>query len=87
MNGPKPRKLYAEMGVDFERGDTMGMDVVHVFFGDELIITLDPIRESKAGHGDDSSYFYAEEEAIVAETVAPLLRRLFEQALKETKDD
>jgi hypothetical protein len=52
--------------------------VVAVYFGSELIVELPMIRESKASHGDDSRYYDEEEEAIVAETVAPYLRKMFE---------
>jgi hypothetical protein len=53
-------------------------DVVIVRMGEtqiaELPITAD---RNRAGDGDDSTYFYAEDRRVVEETVAPFLRRLF----------
>ena len=57
------------------------MDVVVVRFGGVDVASMPPIRKSKAGHGDDSSYFISEEEDIVAETVAPVLQRMFTAAM------
>ena len=58
--------------------------VVTVHFGETLIATLPPVRESRAGHGDDSTFFDAEDRAIVEETVAPYLARLFTVAPEVT---
>ncbi len=73
----EPIALTASLGYDFDAPGRILPEVVIVFFGDTEIISLPPIRKSRAGHGDDSSYFQQEERAIVEETVAPLLRRLF----------
>lgn len=48
--------------------------VVEVLFGDTVIATLKPSRESNYGHGDDSSFREAEEREITEETVAAWLR-------------
>ncbi len=76
----EPITLSAALGYDFDAPHEQGKSlprVVMVFFGDTEIISLPPVRESRAGHGDDSSYFAQEEQTIIEETVAPLLRRLF----------
>ena len=52
---------------------------VVVYFGDEFIANLPPVTTSRAGHGDDSTYFKSEDERIVDETVAPYLRRVFDE--------
>ncbi len=76
----EPVTLTAALGYDFsgEYGGDEGVPrQVIVFFGNEEIITLPPIRKSHASHGDDTGFFQEEERSIVEETVAPLLRRLF----------
>lgn len=50
---------------------------VVVTLGSAVVAALDPVRESNAGHGDDSSYFASEERAIAEETAAPYFTRLF----------
>lgn len=53
--------------------------VVEVTLGDTSIAVLPPVRASRAGHGDDSSYFLSEERAIAEETAAPYLRTVFQK--------
>jgi hypothetical protein len=60
-----------------------GKDVVLVQLGDEVIAKLEPIRESDAGDGDDSSFFLEEERSIAIETVAPILAHMFDKAMGE----
>jgi hypothetical protein len=71
--------LTADLGWEFQGEGRDGKEVVVVWFGDAEIAKLPPARKSRAGHGDDSSFFDAEEQAIVEETVAPFLRRIFER--------
>ena len=61
--------------------DNNPTEVVGVFFGDVKIAEIPPAVTSRAGHGDDSTYFASEERRIVAETVAPVLEHIFDNAL------
>ena len=62
-NGPKPQRLTAQMEWRNIPGTEELTDVVTVRFGEVEVATMPPCRESKAGHGDDSTYFTSEEEA------------------------
>lgn len=60
-------------------------DRVHLYLGEtqiaELPVTAEP---SRAGHGDDSSFFEAEERRIIEETIAPYLQRIFAPPIETT---
>jgi hypothetical protein len=81
---PKAMKLTAQMEYRNVPGTGELMEVVTVRFGQIDVLTLPPCRTSKASHGDDSSYFRQEQEDIVAETVAPVLTRMFAAAMVES---
>jgi hypothetical protein len=75
-------ELEAELGWSLESLEREGYseyDQVTVSLGGTAVAVL-PLTAapSRAGHGDDSTYFKAEERRMVEETVAPFLRRLFE---------
>lgn len=56
-------------------------DVIEVYLGDTHIATLPITAEpSRAGHGDDSTYFASEERRILTETLAPYLQHIFNPA-------
>lgn len=42
---------------------------VSVFLGSLHLGEIPAVSESRAGHGDDSSYFRSEEERIIAESI------------------
>lgn len=74
-------ELEAELGWSEEalgRSGYSDYDQVTVSLGGTPVAVLPITAEpSRAGHGDDSTYFKAEERRVVEETVAPFLRRLF----------
>lgn len=49
--------------------------LVTLSLGGTTIATLKPVTKSRAGHGDDSSFFESEDRRVVEETVADFLRR------------
>lgn len=54
-------------------------DIVVVRLGNTEIARLPITAEpSRAGHGDDSTFFESEERRIIEETIAPYLTEIFE---------
>lgn len=51
--------------------------IIVLLLGGFEIARVPAVRKSRAGHGDDSTYFNREEEEIITETVGPLFQRLF----------
>jgi hypothetical protein len=73
MLSGEPITLNAELGWDFTSAQDTRRVVV-LYFGGAELIELEPIRESRAGHGDDSSFYESEERSIVQETVVAWLK-------------
>lgn len=58
------------MKLEVEAYKMYGDPLISVFLGSVYLGDIPVVGESRAGHGDDSSYFQSEEERIVAESVA-----------------